>query len=364
MGSALKVSDFEAGFGSSIPDEVPIRTLTPKMSTVVYRTDCGTWNPEGALDVFSEERMLTSSLAVNRQKHVAWFVTEERTPVRWGNLKTVEEVAYHLYVLYWDSNNGLLYINSSNTDSVYSKLAQAVCGDSAQIIKGEGIYRVMARVNRLVPTNVGLIDVRSRARRFSMHVGADVTEGFPTAEAQTKTKTNIFAFGYEEGQRVSFGGSLKGRVWSYRAARSLIEWADWCDRVGAKLVDDTISVDAVMKDFIRPQEVRKRPDLVILGVDWPHDVYLNTSDETVLSYERSQFPFVDAELRVAEHKNEGPINFSVVTPSWKASYEATFSGEGITYRAVGADVQVVTRRKSYPLSDLFSNLVRQPHFVI
>jgi hypothetical protein len=32
-----------------------------------------------------------------------------------------------------------------------------------------------------------------------MHVGADVIEGFPLAEAQPKTKTNIFAYGYQKG---------------------------------------------------------------------------------------------------------------------------------------------------------------------
>ncbi len=253
VGAEQRVSDFEVGFGGSLPAEVPLKALAPKMSTVVYRTACHAWAPEAAADVFGEEWLLTSSVAVNRQKNLAWFVTEERSPVRWGTLKTVEEIAYHLYVLYWDPARNLLYINSSNTDGVYKTLAEAVCGSSTEIIKGEIVYRVMARVNRLVPTNVGLIDVRSRARRFSLHVGADVTEGFPTAEAQTKTKTNIFAYGYEDGGFVSFGGSLKGRVWSYRAAHSLLEWADWCDKVGQKLTDDTISIDAVMRDFIRPQ---------------------------------------------------------------------------------------------------------------
>ncbi|QOC90845.1 hypothetical protein [Micromonospora craniellae] len=166
--------------------------------------------------------------------------------------------------------------------SVHKTIAEAVCGTDAEIIKGETVYRVMAKVNRLVPTNVGLIDVRSRARRFSMHVGADVVEGFPTAEAQTKSKTNIFANGYENGFHVGFGGSLKGRIWSARTVKSLSEWADWCDRVGAKITDESISVDEVMKDFIRPQIVRERPDLAILAVDWPYELYFNTSDETTL----------------------------------------------------------------------------------
>lgn len=356
VGAEQKISDFEAGFGSSLPEEVPIRTLAPKMSTVVYRTTCSSWDPQAAIDMFGEDSLLTPSIAVNRQRNLAWFVTEERTPVRWGTLKTVEEIVYNLYVLYWDADQSLLYINSSNNASVHKQLAQTVCGDDAAIIKGEVVYRVMAHVNRLVPTNVGLIDVRSRARRFSMHVGADVTEGFPTAEAQTKTKTNIFANGYEDGGRVSFGGSLKGRVWSRSAARSLSEWVDWCDHVGAKLVDETISVDEVMKGFIRPQVVRERPDLVILGVDWPHELYFNTSDETLVSYKGASTPLTDAELRVTEHKTDGPVSFAVVTSAWSAPYEAIFSEDGIKYRALDSEVHVLAPRSEYPLGTVFSEL--------
>ena len=51
-----------------------------------------------------------------------------------------------------------------------------------------------------------------------------MSEGFPVAEAQSKTKTNIFAYGYDEGERVSIGASLKGRIWSYRVAGSMKEW--------------------------------------------------------------------------------------------------------------------------------------------
>lgn len=356
VGAEQQVSDFEVGFGSSLPEEVPLRALAPKMSTVVYKTTCADWLPEAAVEVFGDERLLTPSVAVNRQKNLAWLVTEERTPVRWGNLKTVEEIAHHLYVLYWDAERNLLYINSSNTDGVYKTLAETVCGPTAEIIKGEVVYRVMAHVNRLVPTNVGLIDVRSRARRFSLHVGADVTEGFPTSEAQTKTKTNIFAYGYEEGVPVSFGGSLKGRVWSYRAAHSLLEWADWCDQVGQKLTDDTISVDAVMQDFIRPQLVRERPRLVLLSVDWPYQLYMNTSDETLVEYKGSSCAFVEADLQVTEHAADGPVLFSVVTPEWNADYEARFSSSGIDYRALGPEVNLANSRNRYPLSAVLSDL--------
>ena len=55
------------------------------------------------------------------------------------------------------------------------------------------------------------------------------------------------------------GASLKGRIWSYRVANTLREWVDWCDHIGTKIIDDNISVDEVMKDFIRPRTLEERP---------------------------------------------------------------------------------------------------------
>jgi hypothetical protein len=103
-----------------------------------------------------------------------------------------------------------------------------------------------------------------------MLVGANVREGFPTGEAQSKTQTDIFASGFEDGRRVTIGASLKGRVWSYLQARSIKHWADWCDHIGAKLGDETIDIDEVMGSFIKPLELTERPALVALGIELGH----------------------------------------------------------------------------------------------
>lgn len=349
VGDQQDASEFEAGFGS-LPDEVSLRNLLPKMSTVVYRTPATEWDPQQVLTIYSEDNLLTFPIAVNASERVSWFVTQIRAPVPWGDIKTVEEVAFHLYALYWDSERRLLYINSSNNKSVHQELAEAVCGDGTERIRGESVYRVMSNVKRLVPTNVGVLDVRNRARRFSMHVGADVSEGFPVAEAQTKTKTNIFAYGFEGGARVSIGASLKGRVWSYRVAASLKHWVDWCDYVGAKLIDESLSVDEIMRNFIRPKIVEERPGLVVLALEWPWELFLSTTEEMRVEHKGKSWPLVDADLIVNSLDADGPVAFRVVTPDWSSDYEARFAGSKLEFVANGPDVNVVTRRSSVPLS--------------
>ncbi|KRF04696.1 hypothetical protein ASH00_13900 [Arthrobacter sp. Soil782] len=207
-----EVSDFEDGF-TSLPEEVALRSLLPKMSTVVYRTASDNWDPHNLIEFFGEGQLLTLPIGLNEAAGIAWCVVENRHDVRWGELKTIEEISYELYVLYYDRNRKLLYINNSANDGVFEELAESVAGPGSSRFTGSTVYRVMADIERLVPTNVGVIDAHDQFRRFSMHVGSDVTASFSQAEAGTKSQTNISGGGFRNGERVSISASLKGRGW-------------------------------------------------------------------------------------------------------------------------------------------------------
>lgn len=342
-----EIGEFEAGFAFP-PEDLPMRSLTPKMSTVVYRTACDDWNPDGVVTVHPEDTLLTWPVPVNLERRVLWFVAELRDEITWAELPTIDEVSHHLYVAYWDATSQLLYINSSNKASHHEQLAKALAGD-VDLVKGMRVYRAMSGLQRLVPTNVGLLDVRNKNRRFQMLVGANVREGFPTGEAQSKTQTNIFASGFEDGRRVTIGASLKGRVWSYLQARSIKHWADWCDHIGAKLGDETIDIDEVMGSFIKPLELTERPALVALGIEWPTEFWLSTSEELQVVSNGQASPLLDAELCVTDFSRSGPFRFDVRTPEWTAPYEAHVERGQLVFRAAEADV-VVERARAAPVS--------------
>ena len=76
-------SDFEGSFGA-VPHEIAMRSLQPKMSTVVYRAEQLQWNPDAIYELFGEEGLLTRQIAINEQNCVVWFVTAEQIPISWG----------------------------------------------------------------------------------------------------------------------------------------------------------------------------------------------------------------------------------------------------------------------------------------
>jgi hypothetical protein len=225
--------------------------------------------PGGARGDLPSRATLTDGFVVNHDRHVLWFITETRTEARWGEHPTVDDVSHALYIMYWHEPSGMLYVNCSANQGHYVDEARALCGETAELVRGQDVYRAMAGIKRPTPTNVGLLDVRSRARRFTMLAGANVTDGFPTVDRQTKTQTNIFITGYEQGERATVGAGMKGRIWSYRSAPTLKHWLDWCDHIGAKLRNTATSIEDIQAGFIKPVELSNWPDLVTLAVEWP-----------------------------------------------------------------------------------------------
>lgn len=345
------VSDFEDGF-TSLPEEVTLRSLLPKLSTVVYRTPRWSWEPHNVVNYFGEENFLTLPIGLNIDAGVAWFVIQRHTDVSWGDLKTIEETSYELYILYFDDDNRLLYINNSANDGVFERLAEAVLGPDSTRFTGSTVYRVMADIDRLVPTNVGVLDAHDQFRRFSMHVGSDVTASFSQAEAGTKSQTNISAGGYRDGEHVNISASLKGRIWSHAAARSLKHWCDWCDSIGQKLLDDTISIDRVIGQFILPEALTGRPDGVLLAVEWPWSIHTLQADSLRLSYRDRVHEAVYADLVPDTTATSGPFRFEVKTGAWTVAYEATVEKGRLHYRcAADTDVTVVRPRSEQSLTD-------------
>lgn len=226
-----------------------------------------------------------------------------------------------------------------------------MAGAGAVRFTGSTVYRVMADIDRLVPTNVGVIDAHDQFRRFSMHVGPDVTASFSQAEAGTKSQTNISGGGYRDGEHVSISASLKGRIWSHATAQSLKHWCDWCDTIGDKLLDNTISIDKVIGQFILPESLKQRPAGVLLAAEWPWQVHTMQADTLRLRYDGKTFELSYTDL-VPDTGDTGDVfRFTVTTGAWKVTYEAAVVNGGLHYSPADArDATVVRSRSEQPLS--------------
>ena len=168
-------------------ESTPVQNITPKMSAVVYRTQCTTWNPQRLQDYIPKDK-LVGSVSVNPGQNISYFVLREEGEVEWGKVKGFVDRAFDLYILFWDSQRKLLFINTSNNDASHEVFAKVVAGDNAELIKGSQVFRVFSGLNRLLLQTLGLSHTVSRVIRFTMHVGLDIPAGLRTLRRKTRSK--------------------------------------------------------------------------------------------------------------------------------------------------------------------------------
>ena len=351
-GRQLRRSEFIEGF-SDAPDELPLQNILPKMSAVSYRTRCRNWRPKGVLEAVEDSQLHTKP-AVNHKHKVLLFVTREKTPITWGSIKEIHNTTWNLYLMHWDAKQGLLFINSSNNDSAHEELAKAVVGDDAELIRGEQVFRSLNGIKRPILMNLGLKHSLSRAVRFTMYVGSDIHEGLTDSQRQNKIKSNTFARGYESGEKATVGCSVKGRIWSYLIAYDLSEWVEWCQKTGAKLLDDSISVEEIFKNILVPKQLQERPALVPLTIEWSEDFLLRSEDSIRLDVAGEVVSFFDAGMELVEHKNSGPLRFRIFTENNSVEYEVKFRGNTVEYVPTGTEaVEMIVSRRHKTLSEWF-----------
>ncbi|WP_122559355.1 DEAD/DEAH box helicase [Pseudomonas viridiflava] len=253
--------------------------LRPKFSTAVYRASA-----------FAGERFHTG-LPGNLKLQAVWqheesptlyFVTRAESRVRWTNTKGVLDCEWALFVLHHDVERGLLYLSSTDHDSLFPELAEAVTGNAA-LINGEQMFRSLGHINRLMLQNIGVKKHGRRNLSFAMYTGGDVDEALGLTERHNSVKNNVSGSGWEQGARVSVGCSVKGRVWS-RDQGSIPALLTWCQRVGAKLLDDTINVENIIANVLVPSEIEEFPtDKLVLSIEWPAEILGLSEERIVLS---------------------------------------------------------------------------------
>src|SRR5579862_105703 len=348
---ARKRHELIEGFTSALP-EIPLQTLFPRMSAVVYKTMCDEWQPSKIEDVIDGAQLYAPPV-INPEHRLAIFVTRDEEAVRWASVKQIQDVEWNLYVLHWNEELKLLFINSSNKD-FHDKLAEAVVGPTERI-SGERIFRALGNIRRLTLTNLGLSHAFGKNIRYTMFMGADISEGLSEAERINRRKSNLFGLGYEADEKVTAGCSFKGRVWSHKVAYDLSEWVDWCSHIGKKLLDDTIDTNEVFAHVIKAKSITERPLLVPVMVAWPEGFQDQPEEMVDIEIAGQTAPFFECDIEVANYGDSGPLTFDIVSGSHRASFEIKISEAGAVFEQTRGGVAYASiRKKRQPLADWFN----------
>lgn len=261
------------GFRNGVSSIIPVSSIYPKLSAVVYKNYTDTWHPDEFLKgIRGFEDLDFTSYDINDAEKLVVAVYAKEQNIEGIHVKDVKTLAWSYLVLFWDEDKNLLYINSSDNGSVFKDIANHVMGANGQepvLIKGMDVFRTFHNLKRTKLRNVGLKVYLGKDVRYRMHAGRDVERALSDAELQNSEKAFVVGDGFENGDKTSIGASYKGRIWSLNGAGDILTFKNWCLEQGEKLTNDGIDGNQILTQTLIPKTIHRLPNRAVpFAIDW------------------------------------------------------------------------------------------------
>jgi superfamily II DNA or RNA helicase len=256
---------------------------------------------------------------INDNASVAVFIVNETTRPRWLKIDKLLDVKFDLFVVYYDIENGFLFINSSRSvDGLYTTISQSLDSD-AKLLPTSVINKVLKGLNNANYFNIGMRTILATNNTESYRILA----GGGTQDAIKKSDSRLFRQGHafctaddeETGKRVNIGFSSASKVWSGSSSQ-IPKLISWCKLIAEKLVSrGQVHTNTGFDNLGAGEVITTLPVNIISGswdkeaYDFSHPImahYVNTQQQNIECH------ISDLEIDIDhENTNSSQIVFSV-----------------------------------------------------
>lgn len=323
-----------SGFKDMQDADIPLQGLYPALSTVIYKNKGDSWSPNRYKKGFQgADNYYYLKDFQHEHEHLRVIVSGQEEPVPWGRVNNVKNITWELYVIFWDTKNNLLFINSSNTKGTHKLLANAVLDDNAELVEGQVVFRVFANIHRLFLQNLGLSRPLGQNISHVGYFGRDTLPGISALQKGQGLKSVIFGAGRESGEKTTIGASKGGRIWSFQRG-DLLAFVKWCKHISKKIMDDSIDPDKFIQECMKPKIAKKRPAAFPILVDWHEDYYLEFLGDWELYSPSGKYLLDDLSITLVNPSEDGAMAFGLENEDGDilATFELVLTGEGFSIR--------------------------------
>lgn len=319
----INFKTFLEGFADLDDSVIPFQNIKPAMSTVVYVNGKNEWRPnnwkEGITNLESYAHQYSNH---NPHNNTLVIILGKISKVEWGDFDTVQNMEWDMIVVVWDlrPNINRVFINTSIKDLKTDKLVQAIFGEENSKIKGMDVFRIFNDVKRLSIYNFGGRKGIGRDITFQSFFGRGVQDGLKLLEQGTLIKNNIFGLGFSEGEKITLGCSVSGKIWSYQRG-NLSELTAWCKSIGEIVTDLNIDPNTVLKHTLFPETIIERPIVMPIAVEWHQTMFKHPEHAYEITINENKYELSNIELSVVDVANNEPLRFSLDTPDESVVFE-------------------------------------------
>lgn len=318
----IDIKSFLDNFNNLTESIVPFQEINPAMSTVIYKCGINTWNPSDWEEGFPGINNYDHVFSRHSQDTLI-IILGKIEKVEWGRFETVQNLQWDLIVIHWDlrPNINRVFLNTSLKGFSGESLMEVIFGPgNTSKITGMNVFRIFHNVGRLSLYNVGTRKGIGQDITFQSYFGKGVQDGIKLLEQGTLIKNNIFGVGYKNGDKISLGCSVKGKIWSYQRG-NLDELTKWCKSIGEIVENDTIDPNVVLQHTLAIEKLQQRPNVMPILIDWNPEMYENAENRYTLIINGSVHDLSNIELNLLNPNINQNLRFSVDTNVQSVQFE-------------------------------------------
>lgn len=323
----LNLNEFAEGF-NNFPKEIPIQELCRALSTVIYKTKCEEWMPENCLKGINRVNSLERKIFdINWENNTLIILTAEKVRVPWTKVEGIFNWDWNLYVVYWDKEQNLLFINNSSNDGDFQKLAKAVAGDDVELMTGDVLFRCLGNMTRITFKQVGLSEHGMVS--YTGRMGSNVEPAISEIQKNRAIKSVLMGTGFENGQKNSVGCSAKGRIWSHARSFHLNRLIEWCSALGRKVLNENIDPNQFIENTLSTVFISEHPGKMPFGIDWNEDIYLAAETHVTFRFtDGTERQLYEVDINLAAPAKDGDFQFEIVSEDLRAEFTLVLSKKG------------------------------------
>jgi hypothetical protein len=300
-----------------LSEQLSLWNLRPALSCQYYRTKCKKWNPilyKSVLPASAE-----SWYAYSEKDETLVAVVCRAADVNWGSYQNVSDTIYDLVVLRWDGQAGALAVFASDYDALRSEeMAKAVTDNQAELVSGDPVFRILNNVELPLVKSLGSSQ-KGESISFTSYFGSNVTDGLLLIDKKESALNNLACLGYENGERVLWGGAQRrGKIWQQKAG-TIADWITWTKTTWEKVSSEVDPATNILADFLRPIRLTKPFGSHPISVQWGEQAQIRQNPQFVV-FGTIEVPLFLAEVDLGDAESGKPVPIVIRSGDLESEY--------------------------------------------
>lgn len=341
----------------NLHDQLALWNLRPALSAIFFRTHCDSWNPQHFAQVLPSD-CADKWYSINDKENILVVLAVQKAKVKWGRYQGLYETLLKLLIVKWDkTHSGLFMYSNDHHWFRHKQLAKDICDNSCELASGPKVYNIFNGVYSPIVRNIGT--AQFGAISFAQYFGPNVTEGLTNISRQSAYLSNLAGIGYDEGEKVVLGCSLKqGKIWSARSG-TILDWIEWGQKTWEKISNTAIDPDNITRKFLCPEQMSAPYSQYAFAISWGEHIQASPEDNVIIIFGDKDVPLYLVDLEIEQQQLGSDYQITIKCEEYKSIYCFSISSaiqpRGFLYQHISGPKLFVKRgnRTPEPIDEYF-----------